>query len=195
VRDPSRVVVRNNPALRFGGSILIGIFALNFWWEIISSIRTGNPGWAAGRDDLGPGSLALLWTIIGIGFLITNALVLFCLMFKETFDADGVAVRQFLTTRRLALGDMRSVEIRGAILHTGQVQVPFKRLVVQGDLKQIRTRAILQAGFPNAVAALGVVDQWVRTRPEMVSGTAAEEFFVSRGIVQPAPSTDDPGAE
>lgn len=178
------VVVRVRPALRFGGALGVGIFAVGIWWGAVAAIATGEADWPIRSMHPGTVGVVVLWVIlipVGIGL---SYLALFLLFQKQTFGADGATVRKVVRTWRLPLASLTKVEFQGYSIHTGTAQLPAQRLLVHSDAAgRYPLRALLQGGLTHVNEAFEVVEGWVRLRPELVRGTSAEDYFVERGVL------------
>lgn len=182
-REP--VVVRNGPR-KYAVAAIVGVLEFVFSWGLVAAVVTGDPGWPI-RESFDPGRVGeiVYWVIVGPVMIFLIALGVFACTLRQDFYSDHVAIRRFLRFRSLAVPEVES--IYWTVFHTtpavGTVPAQLApRLRIRGH----RGNAFLDEKLDNYWPAMRIVDGWVQSRPHLVRGTNAEDFFVDRKIIPPA---------
>ena len=176
MNGPAEVVVRNRPWLRALSIPLLGL-GICAWLALVALVTSPTAGIGI-KIVIGAVVLVLAVTLtLGApaGFLL-----------RETFSPTGITVRKYLRARRIDAATASRIRQVRAAVRTGRFQVPIGRLQVVGDEAAGPTapRAILDETLTHADAAMAVLDEWVRRRPELVADDrAAREVFESRGVL------------
>lgn len=179
----------------------------NRWWLRLASVPIFALGVACllviagilGAEGLGPVAKVLLVLLMLITGLVSVVGAAVGLLMKQTFSDTQITMRKYVRTFVIdATTASRIRQIRASI-HTGRSQIPIGRLQVVGDESRTRIapRAFIDETLTNAEAGMACLDEWVRRRPELVTGDpAARQVFVDRGVLpaHPVPGYGSPSS-
>ncbi len=175
---PAEVVVRNRPWLRLLSLPLLGL-GICAWLALFALVTSSTAGIGI--------KIVIGFVVLVLALAITLGAPA-GLLLKETFSPTEITVRKYLRTHRIEAASASRIRQVRAAVRTGRFQVPIGRLQVVGDetAGPMAPRAILDETLTHAEAAMAVLDEWVRRRPELVADDrGAREVFESRGVLAP----------
>lgn len=172
--------MRNRWWMRFVLTPVAALFAVLGWYAIGALLLGHSNGMSVGTRVLVLLIVVLPTVTATVAMLIGPAL-------KETFTPTTIRARGIGRTHTIELATASRIRQVRAAVHTGRGTVPVGRLQITGDrTHKIPMNAILDPTLTHFDAAMAILDEWVRQRPELVADdVAARDVFVGRGVLSP----------
>jgi hypothetical protein len=185
---PGEVVVRTSTRARWLGVPALSLFGAICLTPVVMAIRQGSWELYPGKESIG--GLVFGWCVLG-GFIAAILIAIpNMLMYKAVFTTDRIIVRRPFRRYEISLDE--ATGIHGYIRRQPNYLNPFRPrrstpLTIYASQDLRKGVVSLDPLDHNAKKALGVLDEWVRRRPELPIDRPARELFISRGALDSGP--------